>query len=1452
MKKRFISKLLMGALVVATMGVFSSCKDYDDDINANTALINQLQAQVKALEEAKATQATEISKAETAISEAQTAISEAVAQIQQAEKDWTEAIAKGDEAAVKKAQELIEASEAKVLAAAKEEAAQIAAAAAAQAKLDAIADADAKLAALTDVVNQKLSKEEFETVLATLATKEGLNEALKPLMADIAALQEGLAANGKADEALQKKLDDFYAEYLANKETVGTAIADLSTTLTALGVDVKLIDGRLATVEANYATKTALEQALLQVAANKQAIEDLDAKVNKLDEDTKSAIAKLATKEELAAAQKALQDAIDKKADQTALDTAIATINETIKTLATKQELADEVAAINTVLTNIQNLLATKASTEELTAAKNELQGKINELGIKEQADIDALRSELMGVIELNIANVNSEITRQIGIVDGRITTEINTVNGTITSNYNTLLGLINACAKSADLTDATNRITALETTQGNIESTVNNIVGQLNSLTNELNNMANELNKLNDLEVDVTPARLQAGENVNNAVAALKKVLEAMNDKINNMHKYLESTVGDVNSKLDQIKLFVTKNLTSLVYRPEGDNAYLYGFPTIKATLLKAQVTYTFTKDRDGKEVNPVPSTDESSKQFDIVAKYWVNPSSTDVTKYKFQFDEVPSRNTILRGNRDHDKANITANVIEYKDQILSVALKIANGENVNDAKSFTETVGGENQVNAWLTTVALQATRNDADIQSIDTVTSDYAVIVPEYISELVLANKKYATTGTAAHEEGNKKFHLNKSYNATEIEDNNGIFSYELAYNEADAKVDLTTIDIHYNGDVEVMGHKDAELRGFKFKYTFIDNKEYFTEPTEDNQTIAIKEDKRENTSVGKVAVVRVELQADGKTFAYGFLSIIITSPKVETTVKLDDLQLICNADKTTWKTDANTVATGVKWTTVKKQIEDAIGVEGALANYDWATQTTATETEANIKKWKSASETATEATDIKGKIAVDKAADTFTWTFTEAEVYNNLFYDSYALKNQTPKTNYSAILRLTPKAGHPELSNVFVTVQIPKEVYPTGAFSYDQRIQQYWFKQGKTGEKPTIATTASDRYEIHGNVEVVDQEVAGVAAADRFTFNIAGSFFNGKYDQAGYDNKYAILIDKTNGFSYKDLATVYFDADKYYIYNAADEGKTVAAMKNVAPKTSFATGMSGAEYLLFIDTRDATVLKAVKGKLVTAEAQPVVELTEDYNAQATYQGWTYYTGLTREDPADYNSKITAGNALDYAYAYDLLNKSDHNEVGEGETFTTHMMLDQRDYCFPIDFLTANKASRFDIKWLRPISVDEQDNHEITDAVDKGTVISLAEHTSFIDWRDIKFSASLRLNYINYYGIRAIKPNLDKAVTDINGGWTNIKYFPALQFEDLTTEGTGTYTDKADFVSQLGVVKYTNNGLNVGTFKIKMPVTLLYDWGETAEQVITFTIKKTTGQDITARQH
>jgi len=49
MKKRIFSMLLMGAMVVASMSMFTSCKDYDDDINKNSTDISALKSELASL-----------------------------------------------------------------------------------------------------------------------------------------------------------------------------------------------------------------------------------------------------------------------------------------------------------------------------------------------------------------------------------------------------------------------------------------------------------------------------------------------------------------------------------------------------------------------------------------------------------------------------------------------------------------------------------------------------------------------------------------------------------------------------------------------------------------------------------------------------------------------------------------------------------------------------------------------------------------------------------------------------------------------------------------------------------------------------------------------------------------------------------------------------------------------------------------------------------------------------------------------------------------------------------------------------------------------------------------------------------------------------------------------------------------------------------------------------------
>lgn len=66
-KKKFFSYMLLGLLAVGATGTVTSCKDYDDDINANTEQINSLKQNVSsletALEKAKSDLQTQISSA---------------------------------------------------------------------------------------------------------------------------------------------------------------------------------------------------------------------------------------------------------------------------------------------------------------------------------------------------------------------------------------------------------------------------------------------------------------------------------------------------------------------------------------------------------------------------------------------------------------------------------------------------------------------------------------------------------------------------------------------------------------------------------------------------------------------------------------------------------------------------------------------------------------------------------------------------------------------------------------------------------------------------------------------------------------------------------------------------------------------------------------------------------------------------------------------------------------------------------------------------------------------------------------------------------------------------------------------------------------------------------------------------------------------------------------------
>lgn len=242
MNKKFLSVVLFGALLASSAGTFTSCKDYDDDING---LQEQIDANKKTLDEKSAALQTAFEKANADITAAKAAAAAAQTAADQAK-------ATGDQALVD--------------AAAAAQAAAAANVAASQAEANAIAKAQALVNELKLVVDKKVDQTVYAEKMGLIDGElnvidgklEGLVEAdiaineqidaLNIFKADITALNLTVAfpeLQGKV-AGLVQELSKLSARVTANE----VAIADLKETLGTLSEQVNAIEGNLNTLTA--------------------------------------------------------------------------------------------------------------------------------------------------------------------------------------------------------------------------------------------------------------------------------------------------------------------------------------------------------------------------------------------------------------------------------------------------------------------------------------------------------------------------------------------------------------------------------------------------------------------------------------------------------------------------------------------------------------------------------------------------------------------------------------------------------------------------------------------------------------------------------------------------------------------------------------------------------------------------------------------------------------------------------------------------------------------------------------------------------------------------------------------------------------------------------------------------------------------------------------------------
>jgi len=373
MKKKFFSKLLMVALV-ATVGVFSSCKDYDDDIADVRNNLSQTATELRTDYTNKINAVnTKIETLQTSYDKLSKALDESNAQLQ------TLINTKFD-AAVKAAEAYSDAN----LVKAKDAAAAAEAAAEDFAKTQAAAAQSAAIAAAKEQV--AAAKAELEAALAKA------NELIATQGQSIANLIEADKTLDAAIKAAQARADEAYA------------LADKANTL----------------AETN---KTNVEKAAADIAALQKSLSALESKAA-----DKADVAKLQS--DLAALQKQVGETVVNLADY---KESIANITSELAKL--KSDLEQQVSFLGENLAGVKKTAeANAASIESIITQLSELK-KANDLAHQELANsVDALAKKTSSDLAAAVQGIEAEIAAA-NVLIGKNTEAIASLTQTVQSN---------------------------------------------------------------------------------------------------------------------------------------------------------------------------------------------------------------------------------------------------------------------------------------------------------------------------------------------------------------------------------------------------------------------------------------------------------------------------------------------------------------------------------------------------------------------------------------------------------------------------------------------------------------------------------------------------------------------------------------------------------------------------------------------------------------------------------------------------------------------------------------------------------------------------------------------------------------------------------------------------------------------------------------------------------
>lgn len=443
-------------------------------------------------------------------------------------------------------------------------------------------------------------------------------------------------------------------------------------------------------------------------------------------------------------------------------------------------------------------------------------------------------------------------------------------------------------------------------------------------------------------------------------------------------------------------------------------------------------------------------------------------------------------------------------------------------------------------------------------------------------------------------------------------------------------------------------------------------------------------------------------------------------------------------------------------------------------------------------------------------------------TLTWAQIEAKVLSNLnmskeeFEDNYSVEMNGNTCQLYALVD-----GKPQKSTQYgeVVEKVDDQAHETSTLSWtvtDAEMYKAVWDATKQAYKTGVTLTTGVRFVNKNNT------TGGVHSnPDLYVWFTTGTITTptASLPESSKINKYWAA---TNGALGSGYAEIHNNVEVVGQQGADDE--FVNDILNTFTGNKITLNITGSSAF-----GDANLTKSFKFVITDATKTQTGLSGEKYTLTTDGTGTTLYANHngSRQAVAVLNGSIVTYQKTNYAL--DLLNAASHSDLAN--TFTASVGINAFNGC---DMVLPITGSEFNMKFLRPIDVTGK-SAEFTDAIDNGNVKDLADLVSFQDWR-----GQWQESYIGYYGVTAITADIDNITTTMNNGKLGeTKLSEVTSQLKFTQEGVGT--DGTYGGVSFGHLLYENNGQVTGTFQVRVPLTVTYDWG-TVKTYVDITINQT----------